>query len=312
MSTNYQKSLGEGFSSGQIGAALNYDPNDRYGGQMIGGFYAEGIRKAGGSYQGTYVQASAQNYLLGTRRITRDGRVFYYAKCSASRTSGMAMMFNGGRFATVGTDGGAVLPVAIVAGDNHCHVSIAATDGSNQGSYESADGAVAADELYGGYLYLYGTNGGSGSDTYQRENRMITGNTAQAAGAGTITVNVEEPFTYAHAVSSIKVEIWPNPWATLAMVAETYLSIAGFPAPGTVTSGYYFWCQTWGPCRISGQDYNLGENANQRNLWFGPDGSIRNATVITASNYGFQHAGFLLSRTGASYGDTFIFLQITP
>lgn len=262
----------------------------------------------GSAEQGLYTQSATQIYTIGTRLVTPDGRVFRYGKCTANRTTGQAVFFNGGRFSTVGTDGGAVLPVGITAGDDHCHVSIAATDGSNQGSYEAADGAVALNELEGGYLNIYGTNSGV---TYQRENRYITGNTAQAAGAGTIIVYVEEPFTFAHAVSSIKVEIWGNPWATLAMIAEDYISVAGFPACGTLTSGYYFWCQTWGPCRISGQNWNLGETAGERNLWFGSDGSIRSVGIQGAANCR-QQAGFLLSRTSAGYGDTLIMLQICP
>lgn len=265
---------------------------------------------AGGAHP-LYEQKATQIYALGTRIETADGRVFRYAKCSASRTTAMAMMFNAGVFATVSADGGAVLPTGIVAGDKTCVVTIAATDGSNQGSYEAADGAVAKDELYGGYLYVYGTQGGGGSDTYERENRMIIGNTAKAAGSGTITIEVEEPFVYAHTVSSIKIEIWPNIWATLAMIAEDYVSVAGFPAPGTVNNGYYFWCQTWGPLRLSGQNYNLGETAGERNLWFGPDGSIRSTAIQGASNCR-QLAGFLLPRTSASRGNTFMMLQICP
>lgn len=282
------------------------------GGTLIRGNTIYGRNLVGGSAsQGLYTQSATQYYTLGTRLVTPDGRVFRYAKCSNSRTTGMAMFFNGGTFATYGADGGAVLPIGIAAGDTSCTVTIASTDGSNQGSYETADGEVTADELEGGYLYLYGTNGGAGSDTYQRENRYIVGNTAVAANGGTIVIDVDEPFTFAHTVSSIKIEIWPNPWATLAMVAEDYLSCAGFPACGTVTSGYYFWCQTWGPLRISGQNYNLGETAGERNLWFGPDGSIRSAAIVGAANCR-QLAGFLLPRTSASRGSTFMMLQICP
>jgi len=268
-----------------------------------------GLRGLGGAHA-LYKQSTTQYYAIGTRLVTPDGRVFRYAKCTASRTTAMAMFFNGGLFATVGADGGAVLPIAIAACDTTVTATIAATDGSNQGSYEAADGAVAKDELFGGYLYLYGTNGGAGSDTYQRENRMIIGNTAKVAGAGTILIEVDEPFVYAHA-KTIKIEIWGNPWATLAMIAEDYTSCAGFPAPGTVNSGYYFWCQTWGPIRISGHNYNLGETAGERNLWFGPDGSIRSSAIQGASNCR-QHAGFLLPRTSASRGNTFMMLQICP
>jgi hypothetical protein len=226
--------------------------------------YSDGILLPGCAPQGTYKESLTQNYVLGGRRTTVDGRIFKYGHCSAARTTGFCMMFNGGLFSTVGVDGGVVLPIAIVAGDNHCHVTIAATDGSNQGSYETADGAIALNELVGGYLVIFGASN-------DRENRLIIGNTAVAAPGGIIIVYVEEPFTESHAVS-IKVEILGNPWANLAMVAEDYLSVAGFPACGNVTNGYYFWCQTWGPLRISGQNYDLGEVAGERNLWFGPDG----------------------------------------
>jgi len=293
MAQTITKHIGEGFAKGELYSALNFNHKDLMGGQKIGGIYCDGILAPNGSFQGTYVQSATQNYLLGTRRITIDGRIFKYGKCTAARTTGYCMMFNGGLFSKFGTDGGAVLPVAITAGDTSCTVTIAATDGSNQGEYEAADGAVAADELYGGYLVLYGASN-------DRENRMILGNTAKAAGAGTIVIYVEEPFTESH-TTSIKVEVMGNPWATLAMVAEDYISVAGFPACGNVTNGYYFWCQTWGPIRMSGQNYNLGETAGERNLWFGPDGSVRSTAIQGATNCR-QHAGFLIPRTNASVG----------
>jgi len=289
------------------GARLKHVGNSPMGGTLFEdgilhvGKY--GYRGLGGKHP-LYTQSITQRYALGTRLITPDGRVFRYAKCSATRTTGFCMMFNGGLFATVGVDGGAVLPVAIVAGDTSVTVTIAATDGSNQGSYEAADGAVAKNELFGGYLVIYGASN-------DRENRMIIGNTAKDAGAGTITIEVEEPFTEAHAVT-IKVEIMANPWATLSMVAEDYISVAGFPACGNVTVNYYFWCQTWGPIRISAQNYNLGESAGERNLWFGPDGSIRSSAIQGATNCR-QHAGFLIPRTSASYGlSGWMMLQICP
>lgn len=288
------------------GARLKHLGNSPMGGTTIEEYivHVDEYGKRGGSgAHPLYTQSAIQRYALGTRLMTPDGRVFRYAKCSATRTTGFCMMFNGGIFATVGVDGGAVLPIAIVAGDKTVTVTIAATDGSNQGEYEAADGAVAKNELFGGYLVVYGASN-------DRENRMIIANTAKDAGAGTILITVEEPFTEAHA-ATIKVEILANPWATLAMVAEDYISVAGFPACGNVTVNYYFWCQTWGPIRISGQNYNLGEVAGERNLWFGPDGSIRSSAIQGASNCR-QHAGFLLPRTSASIGNTFMMLQISP
>lgn len=271
-----------------------------YGDKLVGG---------GGS-QGLYEESATKYFNLGTRLVTPDGRVFRYSKCNATRTGAQAVAFNLTVFSKRTADGGAILPVGITAGDDHCHVTIAATDGS--GAYANPDGTVTKDELYGGYLYLYGTNSGA---TYERENRMIIGNTAKTAGAGTIQCDVEEPFTYAHTVSSIKVEVWPNPWSGLGFVSEGYLSFAGLPAPGTITDGYYFWCQTWGPIRISGQNYNLGETAGERNVWFGPDGSIRSTQIQGASNCS-QLAGFVIPRTysnaGGYRGNTFIMLQVSP
>ena len=49
---------------------------------------------AGGSVQDIHAVSATQNYVLGSKLITPDGRVFYYAKCNAERTTAYCMMHN--------------------------------------------------------------------------------------------------------------------------------------------------------------------------------------------------------------------------
>lgn len=241
------------------------------------------------------------NYNIGDRVVLPDGRVFRYAKCNAVRTTGYACAFN---FRGAGSNGGAIIAratnvqTATSIGDKEIKVTVASSDG------ELATGILAEDELRGGYLVIFG-------DSNLRENRGIVGNTAVAVGGGTTTIYLDAALLGAHATTiTLGVEVFPNPWGYMGMLAEDYLSFGGFPPDDSMAVDDYFWVQTWGPCRISGQNFNLGNAAGERNVWFGPDGSMRGATFQGTSR---QRAGFIIQRTGAALGSSpFVMLQVCP
>lgn len=255
---------------------------------------------AGGVVQDIHAVSSTQNYVLGTHLRTPDGRIFYYAKCNAERTTAFAMMHN--RKAGPDIARATNLTIKPDVGATHLFVTVAGGDG--QGS----DGAIGKDALVGGYLVIFGDNN-------LRENRLIKGNTLVGAGGGTIDLEIDRGVTAEHPITiTLGVEVWGNIYDGVAMLAEDYLTVAGFPAVTVIPMiNKYFWLQTWGPVRISAQNFNLGKNAGERMCVFGPDGSIRTHEMNGIGANDRQHAGFIIPRTSASVGTSpLLMLQIRP
>ena len=78
-----------------------------------------------------------------------------------------------------------------------------------------------------------------------------------------------------------------------------------------VTSGNFFWGQTWGP--VVGTAHTgggQGSGGNQRNVYFQDDGSIDIPSRVSGTTDS-QHAGFLLPTTDGS-DDIFFMLQLAP
>jgi len=299
--TNFNKALGEGFGRGELGAALNYDSKDQFGGQKIGGLYIDGVVLPGGSVQGTYSASATQNYLLGARRVTQDGRVFKYAYA----TNEISSTHFGLKFWNKLSDGVTYTAVKQnqVVGDRTVWIDA------------GGDGAVTEDELKGGYLVVH-----THSDNYA-QNRLITGNTLADSDGYTI-VTVDGGWTIA-LTTSHAVEIIKNPYSSVQLrqdnqnpPTDAYSSIAGIPMCKTTAANYYLWLQTWGPIWINPQGGSLQDSDlvhNERQLVFDYVGSVCVVGDAGNTTVSLQHAGFIIDRTasGAS-GPPFVMLQITP
>lgn len=76
----------------------------------------------------------------------------------------------------------------------------------------------------------------------------------------------------------------------------------------SITAGYYFWGQTWGPVLgKAAAGSGIGENIDERDVYFTQDGAID----IQAAVGTWQRAGFMLSRTQLG-DDIFFMLQLAP
>mgnify|MGYP001205251211 CR=1 FL=1 len=178
--------------------------------------------------QGLFEASSTQKYALGHTLRLNDGRVFKYAKAGADLTPGKLLQtpastgssdFFNCAIAENGTSGGRI-------GDTTLTVTL---NGSTH--------ALAANALADGWVQI-ATSTGAG-----RQYKVLS-NTAASAG-GTTTITLAEPLQAAIGASST---------ATLAL--NQYNGVITRPATGTgapvgiapiaVSSGQYFWLQTYG------------------------------------------------------------------
>lgn len=103
---------------------------------------------------------------------------------------------------------------------------------------------------------------------------------------------------------------WPNIYSDILGTSSTKMSmvcVALIP----VTSGRWFWGQTWGPC--FGTSFNVvpGLNANQREVYFNIDGALMAGDDLSLDTTVRQRAGFILANT-TDGGDQFYMLQLSP
>src|SRR4030042_746277 len=226
---------------------------------------------------GYYTKETTQRYVFGTYGITWDGKKFKYCHSLGTIYPGYGA-FNG-----AGTDISALInsvtPAAISIGDRNTTITIAATEGY------SAEGAIAEDELAGANLVL-----GHGAAAHS-ENRTVVGNTAGASGGSVITVWTDFPFAVAHD-AGVACELPLNAYR-YCIASSSYASVVGV-ANMSVTTGYNFWVQTWGPCWCvpGGGDASPGDTASDRTMYFVGDGSV-NGGYALAIERGDQGAGWM-------------------
>lgn len=268
---------------------------------LLGVAECNGILKSGGVFQGTYAQSAIQNYILGTRRIIWDGRVFKYAKATNTITD----CKQGLKFWAQIADGiayTAPLQTQLV-GDTTIKV-------------DSGKGAagVAKDELIGGYVMIH-THG----DNYQHF-RGIIGNTLADIN-GYITITLDAPLNVAITLDH-GVEVYPNPYVSVRLANSTaghpgnkYSSVAGMPNVVTTVANQYIWIQTWGPIWINPHGSSLqdaGIAVNERRVVFDWEGSISIQEDCVNATDDHQSAGFIIDRNAAgASGPPLVMLQIS-
>jgi len=246
----------------------------------------------GGRGQGIYEGSTLQNYDLGTRRITPDGRVYRYGKCGVALTS-----MNKGVKNIRGL-------ISIL--DNVCKAAAIGATVLDVAT-DAFSGTLLEDELRGGYISLY-----RGSD---RQQRMITRNTAvPTLAGGVVRLTLADPLVTAINLND-NIEILWNPYSALRIGSHNYSAVLGMPTRLAAVNEY-FWIQTWGPCRISPEDAGFGDIDNELQFVFGSTGGIiPHYETNLYSGYSKQHAGFVIEcGDHATQGSVapFIMLQISP
>lgn len=251
-------------------------------------------------YLGVYSKDATQRYMLGTRHVTWDGRVFKYAQAGATMKTDLLCWQN--KFAAIVQ--WAQFPTTHEIGSNPINVTTKSNDGI------AYDGVFTKDELAGGYIALFW---GSGSTA---GNYAIVGNDAVAA-AGTMAIYLERPMRYkitsgtgsAEAIFSPYYDV-RNPAGGSSGGMHPHLGIP--MAPATTTYPYH-WIQTWGPIHCATPDSAVGGGSADWNVVAGNDGSIENMSTDALQLR--QHVGFALAvdYNGGSHqqASPFIMLQIS-
>lgn len=245
-------------------------------------------------YLGVYAMEATQRFMLGTRCIKWDGRVYKYAKAGATFADSehVAWSYGPQHIAySVSTT-----PVAV--GANKVTVVVAISDG------KAGTGAILADELAGGYILIY-----TATSTL---NMGIIGNTANPAGAGSTVITLDNPVPLVLPITTTKYEVLGNPCNDVRVGnSGGFSGHIGLPTRILTTTYPFGWLQSWGPCWISPQA-GVGASHDANQVVIRHDGSIDIHTAETTYTQDAQHAGFVLAHAqDNTQGAPFVFLQIS-
>ena len=226
------------------------------------------LKKAGFA-QGIYEQSSSAKEMLGTLRITKDGRKFRYAKAGSSDLCPGKMGLCAALDSQLVDEAG----IAMAVGDYS--VAQVVTSGV----------AMAENELRGGYFQVQSAPGPG-------QNYLITGNTLIDASGTIVNVSLDDPIRVAITTSS-KVSLVRSPWYEV-YESSTGEAMAAGVAPIVVTTLYYYWAQTGGMANVlqEGTD-NMGCNMTVSTSTEGAVVSVVNGTIdadlpLIGINYGIQ------------------------
>ncbi|GAJ09257.1 unnamed protein product, partial [marine sediment metagenome] len=226
-------------------------------------------------------------YLVGTRRISPDGRVYRYARA----TNVIADTKFGLKFWAEIGDG--------IASTHPLQTQII-----DARSIKVAGAGIAENELVGGYVMIH-----TGTDYYQHF-RGIVGNSL-ADAQGHVTINLDGPLKVA-IKETYEVEVYPNPYASVRVASagapgcgapDEYSSVAGMPNVKTTVENQYLWIQTWGAIWVNPHGTaGLTPTADRRGLVFDREGSISAVDESVSKDATQQYAGFIINRESVANG----------
>lgn len=168
-----------------------------------------------------FLNANSGSEALGQVAETSDGRVFQYSRAGASNLAA-----------------GLLTQASATTANSITQTGTANAIGSNVITYTVGATAVTQDQFAQGYFVV---TVGPGQNVYQ-----IVGNTAVAAGGGSITVTLEDPLTVATTTAS-KFTLMPHPNADTVVTPGSGNAIPCNGVPNVaVTATYYYWSQIGG------------------------------------------------------------------
>jgi hypothetical protein len=249
----------------------------------------------GSPVQGLREESATQKYKLGQRYAPPWdplGRVYRYAYAGAAITPGK--LLGAAALSGAGTtlQTAASVSVAAVIGDKKIFLTIVTTA---QAADLFADGIAVVNDvsLTPDEFYTF----------------AVKGNSALATTGTTGYIELYEPIPVALTTSD-KVDLTVNPWKSVVEMPVTThtgspIGVAGI----NVTSGYYFWAQTWGPCGIMS---NAGPLTIGAAVQSSVDIAGGVASMIAGAGSLVQpQIGLCLNVSTDVYGAT-VFLQIAP
>ena len=260
-----------------------------YGGLMADQTALQGILAA---------PAVAQNCIIGTRRVSWDGKVYRYshavANCSNEMLSWSGHYLQALNYSVV---------VSGALGSKTMVVTVGGSDGDGSGN-------IAENYLAGGQILI--TN----EATFGSISLGIISNTpVSGGGAMTLVVDTALPFLL---TTSHRVKAMGSDYRALTAEANCPVDapMVGRPTVKATAALPYHWEQTWGKCWITPN--NGFSTVDVGNTQFNQQVVAWNGTIgphddIAHGEYS-QHIGFVQSRTqaGTTQGAPFIMLQICP
>lgn len=231
--------------------------------------------------QGILQESAVQYYPIGLR-YAKDDRVFRYSKAGGALTAMKA-----GHQGHVATECNTVA-VAYAAGAT----KIAILDG---------DVTHGVDYYANGYIWIM--------DLVTGIFRMHRIKSSTASNGTSVTLTLDDPLTH-DVGASTWITAWPSIYSNILGGDSTKMSNVVVPLI-PVTSDYYFWGQTWGPCFGTAFNVVPGVNDNQREVYFNIDGALMAGDDLSLDTTVRQRAGFILTNTTPG-GDQFYMLQLAP
>jgi len=182
-----------------------------------------------GFAQGIYQQSVTAKEVLGTIRITKDGRKFVYCKAGASNLAAGKLNIAEDLDATWVNEAG-VATAGIAVGEKSLSLTITA-----------AGAAITENQFAGGYLQINDAAG-------EGHQYLIEYNSAVALSGTSINVTLAEPIRVALTSASEFTLVSPVGWKVTESATATKLAVG--VAPIAVTASYFFWNQVAGDAPV--------------------------------------------------------------
>lgn len=237
-----------------------------------------------GQWQSPYEQSLIQNFPIGTRLQLHD-RTFYY--CLAAGTTAVAMKAGHN---------------SILGADVNTYAEAYAAGYTGKIRIEDTD-TRAAHYYQNGYAWVMNSTSG----VFQM--LKIKDSDVAAASDDHVHITLYDPLPFAIPASTF-VSARPNPFSAITFTDSAYQAMVCVPLI-PVTTAYYFWGQTWGPCFGTAMSAIPGAASADREVYFNGDGALIAGADTVLETRVPQRAGFVLSPTSTG-GDQFYMLQITP
>ena len=238
-------------------------------------------------------QSVTQLYPIGTQ-LRMDGKLFRYCKAGETMALGHQGFLKCTRSLRPGAGVGCEATIYSNAAVGDTEIYIGDTADRVKDYYEDALLIVQNDTL--GYLDKY---------------RII--GSELATSLDYVKVKIAPPgLKHAQTTSDAPVYAYRSPWidvrSLLTAGNQSWFSAAGMAGFAPITSGYFFWLQTAGPCWGTGASTWPGEVAYQRTVMANTDGSL---IGLAAGTVYYQKVGYLLAGTAASGGgDVYLMLEL--
>lgn len=237
-------------------------------------------------YLGVWTAETTQRYVLGTRYITWDGRVYKYSYAIAAVLSSQGCKRAQGQACNW-----SALASTSEVGSYEVNITVGASEPGTS-AYGTTSSIFLKDKLAGGYVALFDPGTGVSST------RGIVGNDGRS-GTGTLKLYIDSPI-HIKLTSVDAAEVMTSPYYNLMYKnSESGSAVAGI-ATLAAQAEDYFWAQTWGPCFVtSAPNHGKVNTEHFMHGIFRADGAVgghddSNAVGGTLTNRHQQHAGFCL------------------